>query len=63
MAPKPGEEPWPEQLRVGAGADGIALLNEVPVWYEVWRKLNGFPPDYYKTGNTGRSENEEEEKK
>jgi hypothetical protein len=20
----------------------------VPVWYEIWRKLNGFPADYYK---------------
>jgi len=38
---------WPEALRVGSGAQGIALLNNVPVWYEVWRQLNGFPPDYY----------------
>lgn len=45
-----GEEntkPWPDALRVGSGAEGIALLNNVPVWYEVWRRLNGFPPDYY----------------
>ena len=63
VAPKAGEEPWPEQLRVGAGADGIALLNEVPVWYEVWRKLNGFPPDYYKTGTTGLSNDKKEEEK
>jgi adhesin transport system membrane fusion protein len=34
-------------LRVGSGAEGIALLNNVPLWYEVWRQLNGFPPDYY----------------
>lgn len=38
---------WPEQLRLGAGANGFALLNDVPVWYEVWRKLNAFPPNYY----------------
>ena len=45
-----GEEntkPWPTALRVGSAAEGIALLNNVPVWYEVWRQLNGFPPDYY----------------
>jgi len=48
VAPNPKAEPWPEELRVGAGADGIALLKDVPVWYEVWRQLNGFPPDYYK---------------
>ena len=41
------EEAWPEVLRVGSGADGIALLNDVPVWYEIWRQLNGFPADYY----------------
>ncbi|REG92730.1 HlyD family secretion protein [Algoriphagus antarcticus] len=43
----PEEEAWPEVLRVGSGADGIALLNDVPVWYEIWRQLNGFPADYY----------------
>ncbi|NVJ86175.1 MAG: HlyD family efflux transporter periplasmic adaptor subunit [Algoriphagus sp.] len=41
------EESWPDMLRIGSGADGIALLNDVPVWYEIWRQLNGFPADYY----------------
>lgn len=43
----PTEKPWPDALRIGSGADGIALLNDVPLWYELWRQLNGFPPDYY----------------
>jgi multidrug resistance efflux pump len=43
----PEEEPWPDLLRMGSGSDGIALLNDVPVWYEIWRQLNGFPADYY----------------
>lgn len=43
----PEEEAWPDLLRMGSGADGIALLNDVPVWYEIWRQLNGFPADYY----------------
>ncbi len=43
----PEEEPWPDLLRMGSGADGIAILNDVPVWYEIWRQLNGFPADYY----------------
>lgn len=43
----PEEDLWPDLLRIGSGADGIALLNDVPVWYEVWRQLNGFPADYY----------------
>lgn len=40
-------KPWPEQVRMGSGARGVALLHRVPVWYELWRQLNGFPPDYY----------------
>lgn len=43
----PEEDAWPDLLRIGSGADGIALLNDVPVWYEIWRQLNGFPADYY----------------
>lgn len=39
--------PFPELLRVGAGVQGIALLQDVPVWYEIWRQLNGFPADFY----------------
>lgn len=38
---------WPSQLRFGSGVRGIMLLNDVPVWYEIWRQLNGFPPEYY----------------
>jgi multidrug resistance efflux pump len=48
---------WPQALRVGSGAQGIALLNNVPVWYEIWRQLNGFPPDYY-----GKDKEEKEPK-
>ncbi len=47
VAEDPEEKPWPDMLRMGSGADGIALLNDVPIWYEIWRQLNGFPPDYY----------------
>lgn len=47
VGPDPDTKPWPDALRVGSGAQGIALLNDVPVWYEIWRRLNGFPPDYY----------------
>lgn len=35
---------WPAQLRVGSGVYGWAMLDEVPIWYEIWRNLNGFPP-------------------
>lgn len=43
----PEEDAWPYALKIGSGADGIALLNDVPIWYEIWRQLNGFPADYY----------------
>ena len=38
---------WPEEIRIGGGANGIILLKEVSIYYEIWRQLNGFPPDYY----------------
>jgi membrane fusion protein, adhesin transport system len=47
VAPDPEDEPWPKELRVGSGAKGFALLGDVPIWFELWRQLNGFPPDYY----------------
>jgi multidrug resistance efflux pump len=47
IGPSGEEGNWPEALRVGAGANGLALLEDVPVWYEIWRQINGFPPNYY----------------
>lgn len=47
LAPDKTDHEWPEAIRVGSGARTIALLNDVPIWFELWRKLNGFPPDYY----------------
>lgn len=40
-------ESWPEEryLRLGAKAQGWVLLGEVRLGYEVWRRLNQFPPD------------------
>jgi multidrug resistance efflux pump len=47
VIPDPETPPWPDVLRLGTGVYGIALLKDVPVWYELWRNLNGFPPEYY----------------
>jgi multidrug resistance efflux pump len=60
VAPDPDDEPWPEALRVGSGASGFALLKEVPIWYEIWRNINGFPPDYYE--NTAQNQTVSDEK-
>ena len=38
------DKPWPAQLRLGSGVYGWVILDSVPVWYEIWRQLNGFPP-------------------
>lgn len=47
VTPDTDEHPWPEPLRVGSGAISMVLLKDVPIWYELWRQFNGFPPDYY----------------
>lgn len=48
VAEDASEKKWPYQLKLGSGAQGITLLKDVPIWYELWRNINGFPPDYYK---------------
>lgn len=55
VAADPADEAWPRELRVGSGVLGWAMLNEVPVWFEIWRKLNGFPPTVQPTGSSGTS--------
>jgi multidrug resistance efflux pump len=42
---------WPEAIQIGGGCKGFALLRNVPVIYELWRKVNGFPPEFYKPYN------------
>jgi multidrug efflux pump subunit AcrA (membrane-fusion protein) len=41
------EEPWPsgQFLRPGGKARGWVLLGEVRLGYELWRRLNNFPPE------------------
>ncbi|MFT4660240.1 MAG: adhesin transport system membrane fusion protein [Patiriisocius sp.] len=51
VAQDPNDHPWPDAIRVGAGASSMTLLNDVAIGYEMWRKINGFPPDYYSQEN------------
>lgn len=46
VVPDPDDEPWPEHpyLRQGVRANGWVLLDQVALGYEVWRRMNGFPP-------------------
>lgn len=50
VVPMMEEKKWPTALRLGAGVQGFALLKNVRVWYELWRQINGFPPEFYSTG-------------
>jgi multidrug efflux pump subunit AcrA (membrane-fusion protein) len=47
IVPSKKEKPWPTNLKLGAGVRGFALLKDVSIWYELWRQINGFPPEYY----------------
>lgn len=59
LAPDENDYKWPEAIRVGSGAMTIALLEDVPIWFELWRKLNGFPPNYYQPEGNEKSKSKE----
>lgn len=46
VVPDPNDQTWPAApyLRQGVRTNGWVLLSQVPLGWEVWRKLNGFPP-------------------
>ena len=46
VVPDPQDAPWPKHpyLRQGVRANAWILLDQVPLGYEVWRRMNGFPP-------------------
>lgn len=48
VVPVEKDKPWPKDIKLGAGAQGFALLKDVRIWFELWRQINGFPPEYYK---------------
>lgn len=47
IVPDTTDEAWPKQVRIGSGTKGWVMLDDVPLWYEFWRQLNGFPPSLY----------------
>jgi len=50
------ERQWPSELKIGTGVQGFALLKNVSIWYELWRQINGFPPEYYKKASSSKPE-------
>lgn len=66
ILPDPEEaQKWPEErfLRQGVRANGWVLLEQVPLWFEVWRQLNGFPPalEQESSGGANKSSSEKSE--
>ncbi|WP_197526456.1 HlyD family secretion protein [Botrimarina colliarenosi] len=45
VVPDEESDPWPEHpyLRQGVRANAWVLLQQVPLGYEIWRRMNGFP--------------------
>lgn len=54
LEPDNNDVNWPVAIRVGSGAKTIALLDDVPIWYELWRQINSFPPNFYQPNNNSK---------
>jgi multidrug efflux pump subunit AcrA (membrane-fusion protein) len=56
---------WPSQqyLRQGTYATGWILLSNVPVGFEIWRQMNGFPAVLPPPASKGDGKDKKEEKK
>lgn len=63
VVPDTQDEHWPAQLRIGSGTKGWVMLDNVPVWYELWRQLNGFPPSLYAAPQATQDQKQKKEEK
>lgn len=63
LAPDEDDHEWPSEIRAGSGAKTIALLEDVPIWFELWRQLNSFPPNYYQPEGNSKESSEGKKKK
>jgi multidrug resistance efflux pump len=53
---------WPKQIRVGSGTKSWVMLDNVSVWYELWRQLNGFPASLYAEPKSDKPEKKKDKK-
>ena len=53
VVPDTTQDPWPKQLRFGSGVLGWAMLDQVKVGFEIWRRINGFPPSLRDASDEG----------
>lgn len=53
-----GDDGWPDDryLRQGVRANGWVLLETVPLGWEIWRQLNGFPPTIADPTTSGKKD-------
>ena len=54
VVPDENEAPWPghPHLRQGVRTNAWVMLDQVPLGYEVWRRMNGFPPSIKSKGES-----------
>ncbi len=64
VVPDSTDQLWPKALKVGSGAITWTMLNDVPIWWELWRIFNGFPPNFYDgtTKEKGKSDSKDKKK-
>ena len=62
VIPDEKDHPWPTAIQLGSGVYGWAMLSDVPIWYELWRQLNGFPPDFIHSIGITEEEHEKQMK-
>jgi membrane fusion protein, adhesin transport system len=53
VVPDSTQDVWPTQLRLGSGVLGWAMLDQVRVGFEIWRRINGFPPSLRNASDEG----------
>ncbi len=63
LQPDKNDKIWPSLLKIGTGTQCIAILNDVPIWWEIWRNLNGFPASMYSVIDTQKDKKTKDEKK
>lgn len=62
LSPDEEDNEWPTEIRAGSGARTIALLEDVPIWFELWRQLNSFPPKYYQPEGSKKGKSDAKKK-
>lgn len=62
ISPDKQDHRWPTALRVGGGVNAMILLKDVPVVYEMWRVVNGFPPEFYGEKKVDKVEKKDKKK-